>query len=86
MTPHNTTTNINEDIILSPRRSSDKLNYFGFLLSESKVIICAIVSVLAVSLSGTVIIMYNNCEINNAAFSIISCVVGGWVGVLLSKK
>lgn len=86
-TPHNTLHNINDDIVvMSPRRNSDKLSNLGFWLSESKVIICAGISALSISISGTVIILYNNCAINNAAFSIISAVVGGWLGSLLSKK
>lgn len=59
-----------------------ELNKLSFLVRESKLIMIAAISVIAIASAVTIIIAINECSVNSACFSVISMVVGGWISLL----
>jgi hypothetical protein len=58
-------------------------NKLSFWVRESRLIIAAGISVLAMSSAVSIILVMGGCEVNGACFSVISAIVGGWLSLLM---
>jgi hypothetical protein len=53
---------------------------------ETRLFLSFIVSIIVVIGALTLIGIYNSCDINTACVSLISVVLGGWIGILTPKS